>query len=289
MSIVLKRCEGACHTDSVSVQLNGMASSSFPSSMQAQEYDPAQHSSSADPSGTVSPASLTGLTGIESATGLNTEKLGETSRPQRTTRGQQNMVGADSDQSKKSVSMDDANAVASGSGSRSSHSTSTKRSAKAAARKEAAHLQSQDDLNEFLEEFWTKQITLMEEEDVSAGYALPLARIKKVMKSDEDVKMISAEVPIMFSKACEIFIAELTCRAWLVAESQKRRTLQKSDVAAAIACSDMFDFLIDIVPRDDVEGAGGGTGGAGTTGTANGADEGDDGDDGGGEDEDELL
>lgn len=57
-----------------------------------------------------------------------------------------------------------------------------------------------------------------------------------------------------------VFIAELTCRAWLIAESNKRRTLQKSDVAAAIGLSDMFDFLIDILPRDDEEGDGGGGG-----------------------------
>jgi hypothetical protein len=50
-----------------------------------------------------------------------------------------------------------------------------------------------------------------------------------------------------------VFISELTCRAWLVAEGHKRRTLQKSDVAAAIAFSDVFDFLIDIVPRDGDE------------------------------------
>lgn len=50
---------------------------------------------------------------------------------------------------------------------------------------------------------------------------------------------------------CLVFIAELTCRAWLVAESHKRRTLQKSDVASAIGFSDMFDFLIDIVPREE--------------------------------------
>lgn len=104
------------------------------------------------------------------------------------------------------------------------------------------------------------------------SYNLPLARIKKVMKSDEEVKMISAEAPIMFSKACEIFISELTCRAWLVAESHKRRTLQKSDVAAAIAYSDMFDFLIDIVPRDDGSAGGGGSGGGvGGSGTVTGA------------------
>jgi hypothetical protein len=53
------------------------------------------------------------------------------------------------------------------------------------------------------------------------------------------------------SRLTPVFISELTCRAWLVAEGHKRRTLQKSDVASAIAFSDVFDFLIDIVPRDD--------------------------------------
>jgi len=45
------------------------------------------------------------------------------------------------------------------------------------------------------------------------------------MKSDEDVRMISAEAPVLFSKACEIFIIELTYRAWLNTEEGKRRTL----------------------------------------------------------------
>lgn len=66
-----------------------------------------------------------------------------------------------------------------------------------------------------------------------------------------------------------MFISELTCRAWLIAESNKRRTLQKADVANAIAHSDMFDFLIDIVPRDDGTGGsanGGGSAGAGSGG-----------------------
>src|SRR5579862_4411625 len=70
------------------------------------------------------------------------------------------------------------------------------------------------------------------------------------MKSDEDVKMISAEAPILFAKGCDIFITELTMRAWIHAEESKRRTLQRSDIAQAITKSDMFDFLIDIVPRD---------------------------------------
>lgn len=82
-------------------------------------------------------------------------------------------------------------------------------------------------------------------------HQLPLARIKKVMKADPEVKMISAEAPIIFAKACETFITELTMRAWIHAEENKRRTLQRSDIAAALGKSDMFDFLIDIVPRED--------------------------------------
>jgi len=41
---------------------------------------------------------------------------------------------------------------------------------------------------------------------------LPLARIKRIMKSDEDVHMISAEVLVLFAKACEMFILEMTIR-----------------------------------------------------------------------------
>jgi nuclear transcription factor Y gamma len=80
------------------------------------------------------------------------------------------------------------------------------------------------------------------------------------MKSDEDVKvppspsirqMISAEAPALFAKACEMFIAELTHRAWFHTEENKRRTLQKSDISQAVGKTDIFDFLIDIVPKED--------------------------------------
>jgi len=83
------------------------------------------------------------------------------------------------------------------------------------------------------------------------NHLLPLARIKKIMKSDEDVRMISAEAPVLFAKACEMFILELTLRAWAQTEEAKRRTLQRSDISAAIQKTDIFDFLIDIVPRDE--------------------------------------
>ena len=65
--------------------------------------------------------------------------------------------------------------------------------------------------------------------------------------------MISAETPALFAKACEMFIIELTYRAWFYTEESKRRTLQKSDVAMAVAKTDILDFLVDVLPKDNLE------------------------------------
>ena len=113
-----------------------------------------------------------------------------------------------------------------------------------------------------LARFWASQATEMEaleigtEQDFKNHNDLPLARIKRIMKSDEDVRMISAEAPILFAKACEMFILELTLRclylcrlfsfklldsifrSWCHSEHSRRRTLQKEDVQAAIRKTD---------------------------------------------------
>lgn len=79
-------------------------------------------------------------------------------------------------------------------------------------------------------------------------HSLPLARIKKIMKkSGDDVKMISGEAPIVFSKACELFIEDLTKRSWMMTIQGKRRTLHKEDVASAVIATDIFDFLVNLV------------------------------------------
>ena len=40
------------------------------------------------------------------------------------------------------------------------------------------------------------------------------------------VQTISADAPILFAKACELFILELTLRSWFHTDQNKRRTLQ---------------------------------------------------------------
>ncbi|KAG2577386.1 nuclear transcription factor Y subunit C-2-like [Panicum virgatum] len=107
-----------------------------------------------------------------------------------------------------------------------------------------------------LQALWTGQLVEAEQATDLKVHNLPLARIKKIMKADEDVKMIAGEVPVLFAKACEMFILELTLRSWLHAEGAKRRTLQRSDVASAIIANEMFDFLMDVSPTEEQNGNG---------------------------------
>ncbi|KAJ6823540.1 nuclear transcription factor Y subunit C-2-like [Iris pallida] len=115
------------------------------------------------------------------------------------------------------------------------------------------HMQQQQQQQQQLQDFWAERVMEIEQTTDFKNHSLPLARIKKIMKADEDVRMISAEAPVVFAKACEIFILELTLRAWINTEENKRRTLQKNDIAAAITRTDIFDFLVDIVPRDELK------------------------------------
>ena len=110
----------------------------------------------------------------------------------------------------------------------------------------------QERMAESLARFWAEQAYEMDsleigtEQDFKNHNDLPLARIKRIMKSDEDVRMISAEAPVLFAKACEMFILELTLRSWCFSERAKRRTLQKDDIDHAIHDTPIFDFLVDL-------------------------------------------
>ncbi|KRH94123.1 CCAAT-binding factor, subunit C (HAP5) [Pseudoloma neurophilia] len=105
-----------------------------------------------------------------------------------------------------------------------------------------------------IENFWIRSLHKADTEIWTyKDLQLPLARIKRLMKVEEEVKMVASEVPILFSKVAEMFIEELTLRAWINTEENKRRILQKNDISAAVKTSDVYDFLIFIVPRNELD------------------------------------
>lgn len=98
---------------------------------------------------------------------------------------------------------------------------------------------------------------------------LPLARVKKIMKSEEVLYleeekermngadsesppqrlMIKGEALVLMGKACELHIRELTMRSWRHTEHNRRRILRRIDVQAGIEEDEVYDYLVDIVPR----------------------------------------
>ena len=102
-----------------------------------------------------------------------------------------------------------------------------------------------------------RNLHLRSDSEFKAVADLPLARIKRVMKADEEVKMISSESPILFAKACEVFILELTLRSFCNAQRHHRKNLLKEDVYETIRSTDVLDFLIDVMEEREQGGGGG--------------------------------
>ncbi|EGC28508.1 hypothetical protein DICPUDRAFT_12367, partial [Dictyostelium purpureum] len=113
--------------------------------------------------------------------------------------------------------------------------------------------QFQSHLDAKLTNFWSTQVKDINKTDDFKNHELPLARIKKIMKSDKDVNKISSEAPILFAKACEILILEMTHRSWIHTELNKRRTLQRTDIINSLSKCETFDFLIDMLPREEIK------------------------------------
>ncbi|PIN04254.1 CCAAT-binding factor, subunit C (HAP5) [Handroanthus impetiginosus] len=117
-------------------------------------------------------------------------------------------------------------------------------------REDIRNSQFTNQMRQNMQSFWKERLTEICEasSDVHGQHVLPLARIKKVIKSNEQVKMVSADTSVLFAKACEIFVMELTLRAWMRTQESNRRTLQRDDVASAIRDDDLLVFLKDIIP-----------------------------------------
>ena len=108
-------------------------------------------------------------------------------------------------------------------------------------------------LNVKLSEFWKTQkdliqrLTISDREEFKCHTDLPLARIKRIMKADDDIRMIRAEAPVLFAKACELFILEMTLRASHFAEDSDRRNIVKDDIYKTVERTPNFDFLLEIL------------------------------------------
>ncbi|XP_068681550.1 dr1-associated corepressor-like [Montipora capricornis] len=75
----------------------------------------------------------------------------------------------------------------------------------------------------------------------------PPARIKKIMQTDEDVGKVAAAVPVIISKALEMFLQSLVERASEYTRSRNAKTMTPAHLKRCITSENQFDFLKDLV------------------------------------------
>ncbi|CAL1527542.1 unnamed protein product [Lymnaea stagnalis] len=75
----------------------------------------------------------------------------------------------------------------------------------------------------------------------------PPARIKKIMQTDEEVGKVAAAVPVIISRALEMFIESLITQTSKTTIAKNAKTLSASHIKQTIQANKQFDFLRDLV------------------------------------------
>ena len=59
---------------------------------------------------------------------------------------------------------------------------------------------------------------------------LPLARVKRIMKSDADIKLVSQEALVLVTKAAELLLQTLASESFRHTQQENRKTMQYKDL-----------------------------------------------------------
>lgn len=73
--------------------------------------------------------------------------------------------------------------------------------------------------------------------------AFPVARIKKMMQSDDDVGKIATVTPVLVAKALECMMEQVLTEAAQVAHQRHTRTVTPQHLRHCVVSNDAFDFL----------------------------------------------
>ncbi|KAG7555835.1 Histone-fold [Arabidopsis suecica] len=77
----------------------------------------------------------------------------------------------------------------------------------------------------------------------------PATRIKKIMQTDEEVGKIAMAVPLLVSKALELFLQDLCNHTYDVTLSRGAKTVNSFHLKQCVHAFNIFDFLRDTVAK----------------------------------------
>ncbi|XP_010491304.1 PREDICTED: dr1-associated corepressor homolog [Camelina sativa] len=77
----------------------------------------------------------------------------------------------------------------------------------------------------------------------------PAARIKKIMQADEDVGKIALAVPVLVSKALELFLQDLCDQTYEITLHRGAKTVSSLHLKNCVERYNVFDFLREVVSK----------------------------------------
>ncbi|KAF8425630.1 histone-fold-containing protein [Tirmania nivea] len=86
-------------------------------------------------------------------------------------------------------------------------------------------------------------------DEINGSTALPLTRVKRIIKLDEEIGTCSSSAAFLVTVAAEMFIQYLANQGYKGAQKDRRKNLQYKDLANAVAALDTLEFLSDTIPR----------------------------------------
>ena len=88
-----------------------------------------------------------------------------------------------------------------------------------------------------------KDSTTTKPEGEEKLFKFPLGTVKRIIKLDPDVNVISKDSIFLISKALEMFVESLSIEAYSYTAGAKKKTVSKQDVEKAIDAVDALAFL----------------------------------------------
>jgi len=88
-----------------------------------------------------------------------------------------------------------------------------------------------------------KDSTTTKPEGEEKLFKFPLGTVKRIIKMDPDVNVISKDSIFLITKALEMFVESLSIEAYSYTAAAKKKTLSKQDVEKAIDAVDALAFL----------------------------------------------
>ncbi|KAH0605485.1 uncharacterized protein H6S33_004707 [Morchella sextelata] len=88
-------------------------------------------------------------------------------------------------------------------------------------------------------------------EEITGHPALPVSRVKKIIRLDDDVAGCSNSAAFLATIAAEMFVQYLAEQGFkmTLGDRKQRKTMQYKDLASAVARTNNLEFLSDTIPQ----------------------------------------